>query len=187
MTIQGGIVMTGIILYQSKYGATKKYATWLSQQTGFSCMETKKATVQQIETFDVIVLGGGIYASGIAGLSFLKKNIHKLHTKKIITFCVGASPYEENMFQQLVAHNFKGDLSNIPCFYCRGAWDMDTMNFVDKNLCKLLRKTIEKKNPEEYEVWEKALMEAGDAACDWTDERYLQPIIAEIHSYENTV
>ena len=25
----------GIILYQSKYGATKKYAKWLSEETGF--------------------------------------------------------------------------------------------------------------------------------------------------------
>ena len=27
--------MNGIILYQSKYGATKKYAQWLSEKTGF--------------------------------------------------------------------------------------------------------------------------------------------------------
>ena len=27
--------MRGIILYQSKYGATKKYAAWLSEATGF--------------------------------------------------------------------------------------------------------------------------------------------------------
>ena len=29
--------MKGIILYQSKYGATKKYAQWLSERTGFYC------------------------------------------------------------------------------------------------------------------------------------------------------
>lgn len=32
----------GIILYQSKYGATKKYAEWLQESTQFDCMETKK-------------------------------------------------------------------------------------------------------------------------------------------------
>ena len=35
--------MNGIILYQSKYGATKKYAQWLSEKTGFPCVETKQA------------------------------------------------------------------------------------------------------------------------------------------------
>ena len=73
--------MTGIILFQSKYGATEKYADWLSQETGFPCIETKKASVKQIIDYDVIILGGGVYASGIAGMSFLKKNISALSEK----------------------------------------------------------------------------------------------------------
>ncbi|MBS1473859.1 MAG: hypothetical protein HP058_02885 [Massilimaliae sp.] len=85
--------MNGVILYQSKYGATKRYAEWLSEETGFQCIETKKADINEIITYDPIILGGGIYASGIAGLSFLKKNIDKLTDKKIIVFCCGASPY----------------------------------------------------------------------------------------------
>ena len=79
--------MNGVILYQSKYGATKRYAEWLSEETGFQCIETKKADINEIITYDPIILGGGIYASGIAGLSFLKKNINKLTDKKIIVFC----------------------------------------------------------------------------------------------------
>ena len=75
--------MNGIILYKSKYGATKKYAGWLSESTGFSCIETDKSDIKVISGYDVIILGGGIYASGIAGLSFLKKNIEKLKEKKL--------------------------------------------------------------------------------------------------------
>ena len=33
----------GIILFQSKYGATKKYADWLAEMTGYDCAETKNA------------------------------------------------------------------------------------------------------------------------------------------------
>ena len=62
--------MDGVILYQSKYGATKKYADRLSEETGFECIETKRADIKEISKFEVIILGGGIYASGIAGLSF---------------------------------------------------------------------------------------------------------------------
>ena len=65
--------MSGIILYQSKYGATKKYAEWISEETGFSCVETKKAKIEEVKTYDTIVLGGGIYAGGIAGIAFLTK------------------------------------------------------------------------------------------------------------------
>ena len=73
--------MDGVILYQSKYGAAKKYADWLAEETGYPCMETKKADIKEIEKYDTIILGGGIYASGIAGLSFLKRNIGKLTGK----------------------------------------------------------------------------------------------------------
>ena len=82
--------MNGIILYKSKYGATKKYADWLSASTRFSCVETDKADIGMVSGYDVIILGGGIYASGIAGLSFFKKNIDKLKDKKLIVFCCGA-------------------------------------------------------------------------------------------------
>lgn len=78
--------MSGVILYQSKYGATKRYAEWLSEETGFQCIETKKADINEIISYDSIILGGGIYASGIAGLPFLKKNINKLTDKK--DYCI---------------------------------------------------------------------------------------------------
>ncbi|MDD4730247.1 MAG: flavodoxin domain-containing protein [Dysgonamonadaceae bacterium] len=172
--------MNGIILYKSKYGATKKYAEWLSEETGFEMLETSKAKISDVQKYDIIVLGGGIYASGIAGLDFLRKNIELLCDKKIIVFCVGASPYEEKAFNEIRNHNMKDKLSSIPCYYCRGGWDMDAMTFVDRNLCKMLRKAVAKKNPSECEVWEMALMAAGDEKCDWTDRVYLEPIIEEI-------
>ena len=169
--------MNGIILYQSKYGSTKKYADWISEETGFPCVETKKAVISDVLKYDTIVLGGGLYASGIAGLSFLKKNIKQLSNKKLIVFCCCASPYDENGFQQIRLHNMKETLSNIPVFYCRGAWDMYAMSLRDRLLCNLLRKSVAKKDPADYEIWEKALMAAGDKKCDWTDKKYIEPII----------
>ena len=172
--------MKGIILYTSKYGATKRYADWIAEETGFDCVETKKAKIEDVRKYDIIILGGGIYASGIAGLSFLKKNIEQLQGKKVLVFCDGASPYEDEAFQQIVAHNMKDGLKDIPCFYCRGGLDMDAMGFVDRNLCKILRKAVAKKNPEDYEIWEKALMEAGDEKCDWTDKAYIAPVLEAV-------
>ena len=137
--------MKGIILYTSKYGATKRYADWLAAESGFDCIETKNAKIEDVIQYDAIILGGGIYASGISGLSFLKKNIEKLQGRKIIIFCDGASPFDEKAFQQIIDYNLKGSLSGLPCFYCRGAWDMDRMNFADRNLCRLLQKIVAKK------------------------------------------
>lgn len=171
----------GIVLYQSKYGATKKYADWLREETGFDCVETKKADFKTVLQYDIIVLGGGIYASGIAGISFLKKNIARLTDKKIIVFCVGASSYEEKAFEEVKQHNLSGDLRDIPCFYCRGAWNERAMTLADRTLCKMLQKAIAKQNPETYEPWQKALMSAVGQNCDWTDKKYIEPILKRIN------
>lgn len=173
--------MKGIILYQSKYGATARYARWLSEATGFSITETKKAKLGDVKQYDTVVLGGGLYASGISGISFLRKNAEELKDKKIIVFCVGASPYSEEGLAEVKARNMKGALSGVPCFYCRGAWDFEKMGTIDKTLCKMLRKSVEKKPPEEHEPWEKALMEVGATSCDWTDRKHLEPILNELN------
>lgn len=170
----------GIILYQSKYGATKKYADWLMEKTGYDCVETKKVKVENLRNYDVIILGGGVYASGIAGLQFLKKNINQLADKKIAVFAVGASPYDEKAIQQIRDMHFKDALSNIGLFYCRGAWDEEKMKFGDRALCKMLQKAVAKQNPDEYEPWQKALMCAMGQTCDWTDKSYLEPLLKYI-------
>lgn len=171
------IMKKGIIVYQSKYGATKKYAEWLQDMTNYHCIEISEALVNEVVQYEIIVLCGGIYASGIAGLSFIKKNIDKLKNKKIAIFCVGASPYDESAFAEIKEHNLKDNLRDIPLFYGRGAWNESKMKFMDRTLCKMLQKSVAKKDPSTYEPWMKALMCASGQDCDWTDKKYLIPLI----------
>lgn len=167
----------GIILYQSKYGATKKYAEWLAEETGFDMQGTKEADFNQIKDCHQIILAGAIYASGISGLSFLKK--HPEISEKTKVFCVGASPYDPKAFKEITKHNLK-DFPNVPCFYGRGAWKESEMTFRDRTLCKMLKKAVAKKDPENLAPWEKALMEAMGKECDWTDRKYLEPLVTAI-------
>lgn len=167
----------GIIVYQSKYGATKKYVEWLLGMTNFRCIEISKAVVNEVAQYETIILCGGIYASGIAGLSFLKKNIDKLKNKKLAILCVGASPYDEKAFADIKAHNLTGDLRDIPLFYGRGAWNENKMKFMDRTLCKMLQKSVAKKDPSTYEPWMQALMCAVGQNRDWTDKKYLIPLM----------
>lgn len=170
-----------LVLYQSKYGATKKYADWLVEYLRCDCLNTVKAKIELVKEYETIILCGGIYASGIAGLSFLKKNYLQLAGKKIAVLFVGASPFDEEAYQQIKNHNFKDEMKQIPLFYARGAWDEDKMNFKDRTLCKLLQKAVAKKDPTTYEPWEKALMCAEGQKCDWTDKSYLQPLLEFIN------
>ncbi|EQB87367.1 menaquinone-dependent protoporphyrinogen IX oxidase [Clostridium punense] len=166
-----------VVIYQSKYGATKKYAEWLAEELSGDLLETKKATVEQIEKYDVIILGGGIYATGVAGISFLKKHYNRLKNSKIVVFAVGASPYNEKGMIALKERNFKNELADIPCFYCRGAWNENIMSWKDRTLCNMLKKAVEKKDPATYEPWETALIQSVGANHDWTDKENIKQII----------
>ncbi|WP_242873591.1 hypothetical protein [Eubacterium barkeri] len=75
-------------------------------------------------------------------------------------------------------------MKRIPLFYARGAWDEKAMTFKDRTLCKLLQKSVSKKDPTTYEIWEKALMCAVGQKCDWTDKAYLSTLSKFIkHEY----
>jgi len=170
-----------IVLYQSKYGSTKRYADWLATELSCGVLETKKADISEIQKYDVVILGGGIYAGGIAGISFVKKHYDKLRDKKVIVFAVGASPYDENAIKELRKRHFSDDLEEVPCFYCRGAWNEEIMSLKDRTLCLMLKKAVAKKDPANYEPWEAALMQAIGSNCDWTDKENLDPIIELVH------
>ena len=70
-----------------------------------------------------------------------------------------------------------GNLRDIPLFYGRGAWNESKMKFMDRTLCKMLQKSVAKKDPNTYEPWMKALMCAVGQDCDWTDKKYLIPLM----------
>lgn len=167
----------GIIIYKSKYGSTKKYAQWLAEDLRFVCMEISSVKIKELMQYDKIILCGAIYASGISGLSYLKKHFQLLKEKQIAVFCVGASPYDEKTFSDVRSHNLKGGLSDLPMFYGRGAWKQSEMKFIDRTLCKLLQNSLAKKDPAIYEPWEAALMSAIGQDRDWTDKAYLVPLI----------
>ena len=174
--------MRGIILCQSKYGASKKYAEWIAEETGFKIVETKKADINIVEKFDVVVLGGGVYASSISGITFLRKNISRLRGKKVCVFCCGAAPYDEEVVESVRKKNLKDELSGIPMFYGPGMWDLEGMKFGDKAMCKLYIKMLSKKDPAEISAWEKPFLDAKDKKCDWTDKKYIEPLIDLIKS-----
>jgi len=174
--------MKTIILYTSKYGSTKKYADWLAAELSCEAQETKHADIAKVQQYDTVILSGGIYAGGIAGLSFIKKNYEKLKVKKLIVFAVGASPHDETAIQELRKRHFTGDLKAVQCFYCRGAWNENIMSLRDRLLCSMLKKAVAKKDPAHYEPWEAALMQAMGSKCDWTDKMYLEPIIKLAHA-----
>ena len=172
--------MSGVIISRSKYGAADKYALWIAEETGFDVVEAKKADIKNIVKYDTVIIGGGVYASAIAGISFLKKNYSALKGKKIVVYSCGAAPYDKEIVDILRKKNLPGELSDIPLFYYQGMWDLEGMNFADKAMCKMYVKMLDKKDPSTVKAWEKPFLEAKDKKCDWTDKKYIAPLLEEL-------
>lgn len=170
------------VLYQSKYGATKKYVDMLAARLPCDCMEANSFRGNSLDAYDWIVYAAGIYASGISGLKRFLQKCAGLDHRKIVVFCVGASPYEEKALSEIKAHNLKAEWSDIPVFYGRGAWEESRMSWKDRTLCKMLQKAVAKQDPASFEPWMKALLEAAGQSCDWTDPGYLAPLLRHIQA-----
>ena len=165
-----------VVLYSSRYGAAKEYARMLSESLGCTAYNVKETPLDVAGQADRIILCGGIYAGGLSGVSWMRKNSAALADKKVVLFAVGASPWDEKAVRQIQERNLKGLPPDTVLFYGRGAWDESAMSFTDRTLCRMLQKSVAKKDPDACEPWEKALLEASGRSCSWINEKYLEPV-----------
>lgn len=168
------------VIYVSKYGATARYAKWLAEALDADLFENKRLSVQTAAPYEVIILAGGLFATGIKGLSFLRDNMAALSGKRLYCLGVGASPDEPEVLEELRRGNAKGLLKDIPFFYARGAWDVQSMTPIDRAMCTMLYKSLRKKDADKLPAWARALIGAWHERCDWTDRANLMPLIDRV-------
>ncbi|MCS4480542.1 flavodoxin domain-containing protein [Clostridium botulinum] len=70
------------IIYKSKYGSSKKYAQWIAEEVKGDLFNSSNIKEEKLKEYDIIVYGGGLYASGISGISLITKNLDILKDKK---------------------------------------------------------------------------------------------------------
>ena len=84
--------MKTIIIYNSQTGFTKRYAEWIAEAAKADCIELSAAKKKDLTAYEAIVFGSWACAGSISKISWFKGNIDKWAGKKLIVFCVGASP-----------------------------------------------------------------------------------------------
>ena len=102
------LIMKGIIIYKSKYGATREYAEMLSQKLDLGLIDADQATTETIAKYDYLLIGGSIYIGKFLLKEFLKKHSRILQTKKVFVFFVSAASHDEEVHNNTIA------LENIP-------------------------------------------------------------------------
>ena len=170
--------MNAIVVYKTKYGSTKAYAEWIAQALECEMADAKNIKVNDLEKYDTIVYGGGLYAEVIAGASIISKNIDALKDKKIIIYTTGITPLEcrEYYDKMVVEKNFKNGLpENVKIFNFLGKMVLSELSLAHRNALKALKVIMKnKKNPTDME---KVLIELCDADGDFTDKNAIAPLV----------
>lgn len=163
--------MKSIVIYSSKTGFTKRYAKIISQELGCKVLSFDEAKKEDISVYDQIIYGGSLYASGVLGLKKMLNIIEKNKYKRVVVFGVGTTSYNESLTDELISKNYpKGQPDNHKFFYLRGGFNFNKLNFVDKFLMNMMKKSIEKKKYEDMTEDDKGLIAAFDNPVDFVSK-----------------
>ncbi|HKM34464.1 MAG TPA: flavodoxin domain-containing protein [Lachnospiraceae bacterium] len=132
--------MKTVVVYRSKSGYTRTYAEWIAEELQCDLKIGDNTTIEDLDQYDVIIYGGGLYAVGVNGISLIKNNLDKLHSKKLIVWATGSSPGREEELGEVWAYNFTPEqMKKIKTFYLRGGFDYKKLSTGDKVLMRMLQ------------------------------------------------
>ncbi|MDE6202137.1 MAG: flavodoxin, partial [Lachnospiraceae bacterium] len=98
--------MKTIVIYNSQTGFTKRYAGGIAEAAGADCMELQAVKKKNMEAYEAVIFGGWARAGGISGINWFKSNMDKWADKKLLVFCVGASPIDSPDIAPALKQNF---------------------------------------------------------------------------------
>lgn len=167
------------VIYKSRYGSTKRYAEWIAETLGSDLYEESDIGGTGLAGYSTIIFGGGLYASGINGISLITKNYEALKGKNLIVFTVGlASPEDTSIYRPIIEKNIPEEMrGGIKFFHLRGGIDYRELNLVHKGMMAMLKKMVEKKKEEEKTGEDKQMLETYGQKVDFSDRGSISPLV----------
>ena len=168
--------MKTIVIYHSQTGFTKRYAEWIAQEAGADCLELSAAKKKDLTAYQAIIFGGWACAGSISKIGWFKGNIDKWSDKKLIAFCVGASPIENPEIAVALNRIFnESEQKKVKTFYCPGGFHYDRMSIASKLMMKMFIQTLKAKKDKTEQ--EKVMIKMISSSYDISDRKYIEPIL----------
>lgn len=168
--------MKTIVIYNSQTGFTQQYAQWIAEKTQAECVELKDAKKIDLSEFDNIVFGGWAMAGSITKIKWFHKKSQGLQGKKLVAFCVGASPIENPDIDEFLRKtSAQEEFKNIKLFYCPGGLNYEKMSGASRTMMKMFVKMLNSnKNKTEKDLMQ---IEMLSKSYDISDKEYIEPIV----------
>lgn len=174
--------MKSIIIYSSQTGFTKQYAMWIQEVLDGDLITIKEAEKEKdsfFEQYDCIIYGGWAIAGKINKAQWFINHIDQWKNKKLVLFCVGASPKENpdvNVFLENALSFEQQKYAKV--FYCPGGINYDAMSLPYRLAMKSFVSMLKKKK--DATDMEKDMAEWISKSYDISDKKYIEPIISYI-------
>lgn len=171
--------MNNIVVYESKYGSTERYAKWIGEELNCKVARISDVPIDELINYDNIIFGGWVKAGNLNGFDKLSKNINKLKDKNLVVFGVGTSPTEDKDYIKFKEKSFK-DFNNIQDFYLRGAFHFNSLTFSDKMMMRMVKMILKAKKLENENSGILAMLNDDAEPTDFTKREYIRPIIKAV-------
>ena len=131
--------MKGIVVYQSKYGATGKYAQWIGSELNFPVFETGELDPGQLDKYDLVILGSSVYVGKLLMKKWLKNNLKDLWKKKIFLFVVSGTPLNKReKLDSYISASLPTEFRNIcDIYFLPGKMVIKELSMFDRFMIKM--------------------------------------------------
>lgn len=166
--------MKNIVLYKSKYGNTKQYATWMAEALQWELRDFSDFRKEEAGHYNKIIFGTGVY---MGKMNKLGKALTMFKDKPILIFaCAGNNNVQEDI-DVIKKRNFTEEqLSFHRFFYVPGGVDFSKVKGPFRVMLSVFRKVMEKKK--EKTADEEAILQGFTHPTNYVDRKHIEPIVA---------
>lgn len=162
------------VIYKSKYGTTKRYAEWIADDLGADLLEHATADAASVAEYDVVVYGGGIYASSIIGVKLPLKAARG----RLVVFTVDLADPASTEYTALLAKNIPADrMDAIRFFHLRGGIDYRKLGLVHRGVMAVLKRVIAGKSASKRTPEHEAVLATYGGQFDFTNRESTVPLV----------
>jgi flavodoxin len=172
------------VIFKTKYGHTKQYAEWISEELKCDLFEQSEISAEKMLGYDTTIYGGGLYASGILGIELITKNFSSIKGKNIVVFTVGlADPDIKSQFEPIINKNFTDEMQKkINIFHLRGGINYKELGIVHKAMMAALKSSVKNKKGELTDE-DKQMLETYGEQIEFTDKGTIEPLVSFVRSF----
>ena len=161
-----------LVIYSSKYGATKQYATWIAENLHADLKEIHEVKTCELIYYETVIFGSSLYMGKLRDYKKLLNLLIPYPPETLILFAVGLMKQSDEVIQEIKNRNH---IQDDPLFYFRGEMNYKKLTFIDKILMQGLKQQI-KKSPESLNQYQE-ILSVFETPLNFLDQEAIHTLI----------